>query len=180
MGKVHATITDDIREWVESQHMFFVASAPLTAEGHINCSPKGIDSLRITGPNSVVYQDLTGSGAETIAHVQENDRILIMLCSFTGPPQIVRFHGKGSVHHIGSEGYAHYEKLFPKRVDCRAFIAVDVTRIGTSCGYSVPLYEYAGQRDVLDKWAEKKGADGLVAYREKKNRQSIDGLPALS
>ena len=132
------------------------------------------------GPNSVVYQDLTGSGAETIAHVQENDRILIMLCSFTGPPQIVRFHGKGSVHRIGSEGYAHYEKLFPKRVDCRAFIAVDVTRIGTSCGYSVPLYEYAGQRDVLDKWAEKKGADGLVAYREKKNRQSIDGLPALS
>ena len=179
MGKVHDTISDSIREWVQKQQMFFVASAPLTGEGHINCSPKAIDSLQITGPNSVVYQDLTGNGAETIAHVQENERILIMLCSFTGPPQIVRFHGKGTVHPIGSAGFAKFAELFPKRIDCRAFISVDVTRIGTSCGYAVPLFDYVGQRDVLDKWAEKKGPEELVAYRQKKNRLSIDGLPAL-
>ena len=179
MGKVHETISDNIREWVEQQQMFFVSSAPLSGDGHINCSPKGIDSLRITGPKSVVYQDLTGSGAETIAHVQENQRILIMLCSFAGPPQIVRFHGTGSVHKIGSPGFAEYEAFFPKRIDCRAFISVEVTRIGTSCGYAVPLYDYVGQRNVLDLWAEKKGNEGLVNYREQKNKHSIDGLPAL-
>jgi hypothetical protein len=179
MGKTHSEITDSIKEWVDHQQMFFVASAPLSGEGHINCSPKGIDSLRIIGPNEVVYQDLTGSGIETIAHVQENSRILIMLCSFTGPPQIVRFHGIGSVHKVGTQGFNEFGQFFNHRIDCRAYISVEVTRVSTSCGYSVPLYEYVGQRDVLDKWAEKKGPDGLVEYRKFKNSLSIDGLPGF-
>ena len=179
MGKTHGEISEDIKAWVESQKMFFVASAPLAAEGHINCSPKGIDSLRVTGTKSVVYQDLTGSGAETIAHVQENARIVIMLCSFEGLPQIVRFHGVGSVHKIGSDEYQCYAALFSEQAGCRAYISVDVKRIGTSCGYSAPLYDFVGQRDILQKWAEKKGAEGLVEYRRLKNQKSIDGLPGF-
>ena len=111
MGKTYSEISDAIKSWVEAQQMFFVASAPLTETGHINCSPKGIDSLRITGPRTVVYQDLTGSGVETIAHVQENGRILIMLCAFAGAPRIVRFHGIGRVHKIGTEGYQEYAQF---------------------------------------------------------------------
>lgn len=180
MGKVLESITDGIRDWVEQQQMFFVASAPLQEDGHINCSPKGIDSLRITGPHEVVYQDLTGSGIETIAHIRENGRILIMLCSFTGPPQIVRFHGVGRSIQAGDVEFEQLAQLFPHHPGCRAFIRVQVTRVSSSCGYSVPLYDFVGQRDVLDKWTEAKGDDGLLAYRQKKNMQSIDGLPGLA
>lgn len=179
MGQVHPEITKPIQNWVEKQQMFFVATAPLSGEGHVNCSPKGIDSFRVLDPHTVVYQDLTGSGAETIAHVQENERILIMFCAFEGPPKIVRFHGKGRIHKLGTPTFAQLALHFPHHVGCRAFITVDVTRVSSSCGYSVPLYEYVGQRDVLDVWSEKKGEDGLVEYRKKKNTLSIDGLPGF-
>jgi len=179
MGQVHAEITTPIQRWVESQHVFFVSTAPLSPNGHVNCSPKGIDSFRVLDPHTVVYQDLTGSGVETIAHVQENDRILIMFCAFEGPPRIVRFHGRGTVHKLGTDSYAAMALHFAHRMDCRAFISIDVTRVSSSCGYSVPLYDYVGQRDVLDTWAEKKGPEGLEAYRKKKNTTSIDGLPGF-
>jgi len=179
MGKVVPEIDPALKAWVETQKMFFVASAPLAREGHVNCSPKGIDSLRILGPKEVVYQDLTGSGVETVAHVRENGRILIMLCAFEGPPKIVRFHGVGYYVARGTREFDQYAEHFPERPDCRAFIRVEVARISTSCGFSVPLYEYVGQRDVLDKWADAKGEEGLDEYRREKNALSIDGLPGL-
>lgn len=179
MGQVLSEIPGDLKEWVAEQQMFFVATAPLSLQGHVNCSPKGIDSLRILGPKKVVYQDLTGSGIETIAHIRENNRLVIMLCAFEGPPRIVRFYGRGSYCTPGSDDFEEYSRLFPERIDCRAFIVMDVTRVSTSCGFAVPLYDHVGQRDVLDKSAERKGEEGLAKYRKKKNARSIDGLPAL-
>ena len=179
MGKVLEAIDDELQAWVEKQQMFFVASAPLAADGHVNCSPKGIDSLRITGRHEVIYQDLTGSAIETVAHVRENGRIVIMLCAFEGGPRIVRFHGAGQYIKMGTDAFASYEKLFKPHPGCRAFVKVDVHRISSSCGYAVPLYDFAGQRDVLDKWTDKKDAAALDKYRRLKNSQSIDGLPGL-
>jgi hypothetical protein len=179
MGKIHEYITPEITSWIAHQKIFFVSSAPLSGNGHINCSPKGLDSFRIINEHTVVYQDLTGSGVETIAHLKENGRILIMFCAFDGPPKIVRFHGTGSVIMSDHGTYQQYDNLFPKRQGTRAYIQIDVTRISDSCGYSVPLYEYRSERDILDKWCANKGDDGLIAYRNQKNRFSIDGLPGL-
>ena len=179
MGKLYESITPALEEWIGEQKIFFVSTAPLTAGGHINCSPKGLDSLRITGPQEAVYQDLTGSGIETIAHVRENGRILIMFCAFSGPPKIVRLHGTGSVITPGHTDYERYDRLFPARLGTRAYIRIDVHRISDSCGYSVPLYDFKQDRDVLDKWSANKGEEGIKAYRTQKNRFSIDGLPGL-
>jgi hypothetical protein len=179
MGKVLEHITDELIEWVGQQQMFFVASAPRSDDGHINCSPKGIDSFRILGPHRVAYQDLTGSGVETIAHLRENGRILIMFCAFAGGPRIVRFHGTGTFHRPGEAGFDDLSPRFHPHPGTRAIVDISVTRVSTSCGYSVPEYHYLGQRDVLDKWTDAKGPDGLNAYRAKKNAHSIDGLPGL-
>ncbi|MCB0696072.1 MAG: pyridoxamine 5'-phosphate oxidase family protein [Chitinophagaceae bacterium] len=179
MGKVFDIITPELEQWITAQKMFFVSTAPLSGEGHINCSPKGLDSFRITGPNTVVYQDLTGSGVETIAHLQENGRIVIMFCAFEGPPKIVRLHGRGEVITPSHTDYPALDSLFPNRIDVRAYIRITTTRISDSCGYAVPLYDYKAQRDVLDKYAERKGSDGLIEYRAKKNRVSLDGLKGL-
>ena len=179
MGKLHESITPALEQWIQEQKVFFVSTAPLSGEGHINCSPKGLDSLRITGTHSVVYQDLTGSGIETIAHVRENGRILIMLCAFDGPPKIVRLHGTGTIITPGHPDYVQYDNLFPARLGTRAYIHIKVSRISDSCGYSVPLYDFRKDRDVLDKWSANKGEEGIKAYRSQKNRFSIDGLPGL-
>jgi hypothetical protein len=179
MGKLFDTITPQLQEWISAQKIFFVATAPLSGEGHINCSPKGLDSLRVTGPDTVVYQDLTGSGVETIAHLKENRRIVIMFCAFDGPPKIVRIHGQGEVIEPGQSEFAELEGIFPPHQGTRAFIRVKATRISDSCGYAVPLMDYRGDRDVLDKWVANKGDDGLKIYRAEKNLQSIDGLPGL-
>ncbi len=179
MGKILAEIDRDLQSWIQKQKIFFVASAPLSCDGHINCSPKGADSFRIINPTIVAYQDLTGSGIETISHIKENGRILIMFCAFEGAPQIVRVHGKGTVLFNKSDGYEEIAKPFNFNVGERAIIKIDVERISTSCGYSVPLFSYIGQRDTLDKWSEKKGHDGLIDYRKQKNQFSIDGLPGL-
>lgn len=179
MGKTYTQITPELQGWIEAQRMFFVATAPLSAEGHINCSPKGLDSFRVLGPDTVAYQDLTGSGVETISHLRENQRIVIMFCAFEGPPKIVRLHGRGSFIVRGDERFEALSEQFRERMDARAYILVQVERISDSCGYSVPVYTYEKDRDVLDKWAANKGADGLHTYRQQKNRQSIDGLPGL-
>lgn len=160
------------------QRLFFVATAP-AADGHINCSPKGTNSLRILGPHELAYLDLTGSGVETIAHLQQNGRIVVMLCAFEGPPKIVRFHGIGQVYRLGSAEFDQYLPHFEAIAGARAIIHVQVSRISDSCGQGVPRYEYQGERQLLEPWAEKKGADGMRQYRQLKNSVSIDQLPGL-
>lgn len=179
MGKLFDTLTPQLQEWIVAQKIFFVATAPLSREGHINCSPKGLDSLRITGDNTVVYQDLTGSCVETIAHLKENGRIVIMFCAFDGPPKIVRIHGLGEVIEPTHSEFAELAVLFPQHQGTRAFIKVNAARISDSCGYAVPLMDFKAERDVLDKWTANKGDEGLKIYRAEKNLQSIDGLPGL-
>ena len=179
MGKVYEEITPELQKWMGTQRMFFVGTSPLSAEGHVNCSPKGGDSFRILGPHEVAYADLTGSGIETIAHLKENGRIVVMFCGFEGAPNIVRLHGHGEV--VTSE-HADFEELkshFPELIGLRAIIRVKVTRVSDSCGYAVPFYDYVGPRDVLDRWCEKKGPEGVAAYRAENNGASIDGLPGL-
>lgn len=179
MAKVHEEITGDLREWIGKQQMFFVATAPLSGEQHVNCSPKGTDSFRVLGPNRVGYLDYTGSGAETIAHIRENGRIVFMFCAFEGAPRILRLHGKAQFFTPNSDEWGEYRDQFPDNPGVRSIIVADISRVCTSCGYAVPEYEYVRQRKVLADWAEKTGPEGVIEYQQNKNRQSIDGLPAL-
>lgn len=179
MGKVYESIDDKLAEWIGGQKMFFVATAPLAADGLLNCSPKGMDTFRILGPREVAYLDLTGSGIETAAHLQENGRIVLMLCAFTGPPQIVRLYGAGEVVTSRHAGFEDLCGLFPDFPGVRAVVKVRLTRISDSCGFSVPRYEFVEDRDTLNRWAESKGPDALATYRIKKNSTSLDGLPGI-
>ena len=179
MGKIFSEITADLQKWIEKQKMFFVATAPLSPDLHINCSPKGLDSFRILDPSTVAYQDLTGSGIETIAHIRENKRILLMFCAFDGPPKIVRLHGLGEAITSEHEDFENLNALFPFKRGTRAYIRVTLSRISDSCGYSVPLYEFVKDRDVLDKWVDAKTDEQLREYRLAKNTESIDGLKGL-
>ncbi|MBN8246355.1 MAG: pyridoxamine 5'-phosphate oxidase family protein [Verrucomicrobia bacterium] len=179
MGSVLEEITPELQEWIAAQKLFFVATAPLSAEGHINASPKGGDSFRVLGPRRVAYLDFTGSGAETIAHLRENGRIVVMFCAFTGAPRIVRLHGRGEVVREGHAEFDALLALFPPNPGSRSVIRIEVDRIGSSCGFAVPEYAFERQRDVLDAWAVKQGPDGVTAYQARKNVRSLDGLPAL-
>lgn len=179
MGKLYDEITPGLRAWVEQQHLFFVATAPLAGDGHVNCSPKGLDSLRILGPRHVAYLDLTGSGAETIAHLRENGRIVFMFCAFSGPPKIVRFHGQGEVITPASSGWSELSGLFPSHAAARAIVRARIGRVSDSCGYGVPVMEFVEDRDAMLRWAQTKGHAALPGYRREKNSRSIDDLPAL-
>lgn len=179
MSKQHDCITPELEAWISQQKIFFVATAPLSADGHVNASPKGGDAFRVLGPLEVVYQDYTGSGAETVAHVRENGRIVIMFCAFDGAPKIVRLHGRGTVISTGHSRFREMEALFPTNPGTRAYIHVAVDRVSDSCGYSVPCYGFRGDRDALDRWAVKQGPEKLEDYRARKNRKSIDGLIAF-
>ena len=179
MGKIIAAIDDRLAGWIRQQHVFFVATAPSAESGFVNCSPKGGDTFRILGGNRVAYQDLTGSGVETIAHLRENRRIVVMFCAFEGPPRIVRLHGRGTVVTPAEDEYAALSAHFAPHVGTRAVIEVDVARISDSCGYAVPLLEFRGERNVLDKWSANKGEEKLAQYRRSNNAVSIDGLPGL-
>ena len=180
MSKQLEAIDEELATWLKHQPVFFVATAPLSAEDHINCSPKGGDCFRVLGPREVAYLDFTGSGAETAAHLRENGRIALMFCAFSGRPNVVRLHGRGQVLTDGNEGFDGLAALFPPNPGARAVVRVAVTRVSTSCGFSVPLMDFRERRDTLDRWAQSKGADGLVKYRQEKNTRSIDGLPALA
>jgi len=180
MGKVFDGIDEHMREWLQGQRMFFVATAPLSGDGLVNLSPKGLDTFAVLGPRSVAYLDLTGSGIETVAHLRENGRIVLMFCAFEGPPRIVRFQGHGTVVEAGAAGFDELAAHFPHDSSARAVIRVDVARIADSCGYAVPLYRYEGQRDQLGAWAARQGADGLREYRAANNARSLDGLPGLA
>ena len=177
--KVHETIDPKIADWISQQKIFFVGSAPLSADGHINISPKGGDSFRVLGPLEVAYQDYTGSGAETASHLRENGRVVILFCAFDGPPKIVRLHGKGTVVTVGHPRFEELSPLFPENPGTRAIIHIAVDRVSDSCGYSIPCFDYREPRDTLDKWAAAKGEDGLHEYRALKTQKSIDGLPAF-
>ena len=177
MARTYPAITDELRAFIEAQQIFFVASAPLAAEGHVNVSPKGLDSLRVLGPLRVAYLDLTGSGNETSAHLRENGRLTLMFCALAGPPRILRLYGTGAAALPGSAAWAELRPLFPGHPGARQLIVAEIARVQTSCGFGVPLYEYTGQRDTLLRFAATKGEEGLETYREQKNARSIDGLP---
>jgi hypothetical protein len=179
MGKSYDGISAELATWIERQHMFFVATAPLAGDGLINCSPKGMDTFRVLGPHDVAYVDLTGSGIETIAHARENGRIVFMFCAFDGPPRIVRLHGRSEVLVADSPEFAALASRFPPQPGARAIIRASLTRGSDSCGFAVPRYAHAGDRDALTKWAASKGPDGLRQYQRKKNARSLDGLPGL-
>ncbi|MCX8073568.1 MAG: pyridoxamine 5'-phosphate oxidase family protein [Candidatus Binatia bacterium] len=168
-----------VREFIERQHVFFVATAPLARNGHVNLSPKGLDSLRVLDDRTVAYLDLTGSGVETIAHLKENGRITLMFCAFEGEPKIVRVYGRGEVLEPGDPGFAALRSCFPPLPGVRAMIRVRVQRVAQSCGYGVPVYQFVGEREQLVKWAERKGEAGLRDYQLRHNLRSIDGLPGL-
>lgn len=179
MGSTLPEIDGVIATWIRAQRLFFVATAPLATDGHVNCSPKGGDCFRILGPREVAYQDYTGSGAETAAHLRENGRIVVMFCAFEGPPRIVRLHGRGMLIGTGHPRFAELAAQFPENAGTRAFVLVAVDRVSASCGMSVPFYAHQGPRTALDDWARAKGPDALADYRAKKNHRSIDGLPAF-
>ena len=180
MGKVHAEIDDHIANMIRSQHVFFVSTAPLAADGNINLSPKGLDTFRILGSRTVAYLDVIGSGVETIAHLKENGRIILMFCAFEGPPNIVRLHGQGRAVEPHSPEFAGLVCQFLPYEATRAIIVVEVTRISHSCGFGVPRMKYEGDRDHHFSWVDRKGPDGLRTYKAEKNRRSIDGLPGLA
>jgi Pyridoxamine 5'-phosphate oxidase len=177
MGKFFEHITDDIAEFISKQQMFFVASAPLSAQGHVNISPKGLDSFRILGPNRVAYLDLTGSGNETSAHLHENGRITLMFCAFEGAAKIARLFGMGRVVLPGDAEWDSLATHFTLHPGARQIIVAEITMTQTSCGYAVPFFSYEGQRDTLLKWAANKGEEGLAEYRREKNVKSLDSLP---
>jgi hypothetical protein len=161
--------------------MFFVATAPLSGDGHVNLSPKGLDTFAVLGPREVAYLDLTGSGIETLAHLRENGRIVFLFCAFEGPPSIVRLHGTGEAVEPGHPDFEALAAQFPKHTGTRCVIRARLERISDSCGFGVPLYEYGGQRAQLVAWAERKEAGGgIEAYQRETNAKSIDGLSGVS
>jgi hypothetical protein len=179
VSKLYDEITPELADWIGRQRMFFVATAPLAAGGLLNCSPKGLDTFRILGPREVAYLDLTGSGIETVAHLRENGRIVFLFCAFEGLPKIVRLHGMGEVLTPGAADYATLRAQFPDHPGARAVVRARLTRIGDSCGYAVPRYDFAGERDALVRWAESKGPDGVAQHHRRKNARSLDDLPGL-
>jgi Pyridoxamine 5'-phosphate oxidase len=174
-----ASISSDLAEWWAAQPLFFVATAPSGESGHVNCSPKGLDTLRVLSPTRVAYLDLTGSGVETISHLRDNGRITLMACAFEGAPRISRIYGAGIVHPLGSDAFIELAGNFPELPGRRAIIDVAVDRVTTSCGYAVPMMDLVQERDRLLDWARAKGDDGLLDYRASKNASSIDDLPGL-
>ncbi len=179
MARTFSSLDDSLCTFLRRQHLFFVATAPLAGDGHINLSPKGMDSLVVLDPNTVAYLDLTGSGAETIAHLRENGRIVLMFCAFEGAPKIVRLHGRGEAFEIGTAEFEALAPRFARLAGARSIIRIALDRISDSCGYGVPLYKLEGERRQLLDWAERKGEDGVAKYRRDNNAKSIDGLPGF-
>jgi hypothetical protein len=179
MAKTHPEIDQRLRDFIAAQHMFFVATAPSGDGGHVNLSPKGLDTFRVVDPHTVAYLDFTGSGVETISHVRQNGRITVMFCAFAGPPLIVRLYGKGEAIEPAHGDFPALAALFPSYPGVRSVIRVALDRITDSCGYGVPLYGYQGERRQLTDWAERKGRDGVAEYQRANNTRSIDGLPGL-
>jgi len=175
--RTHPSITPELRQFIEAQHVFFVATAPLERDGRVNVSPKGLDTFRILGPKRVAYVDLTGSGNETSAHVAQNGRITFMFCAFENQPLILRLYGAGRTV---LKGTAEWEALIPcfeELAGVRQIIVADIDRIQDSCGYAVPLLAFEKERETLTRWHVQMGEERLSGYRGESNVESIDGLP---
>jgi hypothetical protein len=179
MATLYPELDEGLRELIGRQHVFFVSTAPLAADGHVNVSPKGLDTFRVLGPRTVAYLDLTGSGIETVAHLRENGRITLMFCTFEGRPRILRLYGRGRALEPGDADWERLAAEFVQHPGARSLIEVEVERIADSCGYGVPLYEYRGERSQLSDLAVRRGPEGLRRHWAEKNRTSIDGLPGL-
>lgn len=176
MGKFHDSIKPAHKEFIEQQHIFFVSTAPLSADGRVNLSPKGLDCFRVLSDNRVGYMDLISSGNETSAHTLENGRITIMFTSFEGVPNILRLYGKGFTVLPGTDAWNEYSLHFTIYPSTRQLIIAEINLVQTSCGFGVPLFDYVGERDIHFEWAEKKGKDGLYDYVQQNNLKSLDGL----
>ena len=179
MGKIYESIDERIERWISAQRVFFVATAPVDPNGHINCSPKDGYSIRVLDRKTLVYLDLIGSGVETIAHIRENGRIVIMMCAFEGAPTIMRFHGRGEVIEKDQPDFEHLAQLFAPEVGIRSFIKIRLDRISDSCGFGVPMMEFKEHRNQLRNYCERNGEEKLAEYKMKKNSLSIDGLPGV-
>ena len=175
MAKFYDALTPALMRFIEEQPIFFVATAP--DQGRVNLSPKGMDTLRCLGPTSVAYLDLTGSGNESSAHIEENQRLTIMCCSFSPEPLILRLYGQGEVIRPRSTQWPQYIEPFEALPGTRQIIALKIEQVQTSCGFAVPRMDYQGDRPKLQDWAEKKGEEGLREYWQEQNQWSIDGLP---
>ena len=181
MAKTFEGIDAELEAWIRAQPLFFVSTAPADPGGHLNLSPKGLNHIAVLDPGTVAYLDLTGSGVETIAHLRDNGRIVLMLCAFQGPPRIVRLHGRGEVHEAGTAGFDEMAARFPDTPGARSIVRVKLDRVSDSCGFGVPLMQFEGDRDHMPKWVERKEAgEGVATYRAEKNATSIDGLRGLS
>lgn len=175
MSKFYDKLTNRLQSFIKNQKIFFVATAP--EEGRINLSPKGMDSLRVVGENRVLWLNVTGSGNETAAHILENPRITIMMCSFEGAPNILRIYGKGKAIHPGDSDWNDVVSLFPETPGTRQIFDITVESAQTSCGMSIPFFDYKGEREALNDWAKEKGDAGIQKYWQDRNLTSIDGKP---
>ena len=181
MGSTYEVIDRNMREWIEKQRLFFVGTAPLSMSGSINISPKGHDTLRVISENTLAFMDLGGSGIETIAHIRENSRVVIMMCAFEGPPKIYRFHGNGEILLPGDSGFDDLSASFDRAtLGTRAIVIVHVERISDSCGFGVPLYTYQGDRPTFPNYIKKQGVESIRELLHAENESSIDGLPGIS
>ena len=174
MGKLLENITLELKEFIESQKIFFAGTA--ANEGRVNVSPKGTDSLRVLDENKIVWLNLTGSGNETAAHLIKNNRMTIMFCSFEGKPLILRLYGKATIYHKKDAEFHKYIGLFKENIGSRQIIEMDVDLVQTSCGYAVPFLDFQEERTTLNSWSEKQGADKIENYWKNKNTESIDGF----
>ena len=174
-------LDERLAEWIAAQPLFFVATAPMSADGHVNCSPKGLPgTFAMLDENEVAYLDLTGSGAETIAHVKENGRIVIMFCAFTKRPRIVRLHGTGEVIESSNPRFSELIDRFPPRRGTRAIILLNVARVADSCGWGVPMMSFERDRNTYANYVSTKSAEQMRASQLASNMKSLDGLPALT
>lgn len=175
MATQYDSLSDVLTRFIQAQHIFFVGSA--APEGRVNISPKGMDSLRVLGPNRIVWRNLTGSGNETAGHLAQINRMTLMWCGFEAKPMILRTYGTARTLHLRDADFADLNALFPTSNGARQIYDVAVDLVQTSCGYAVPFMDYAGERDVLEKWTENKGTEGIAEYWETRNQTTIDGAP---
>ena len=175
MGQQYNELSDKHIQFISEQKIFFVGTA--TSDSRVNVSPKGMDSFRVLGNSRVIWLNVTGSGNETSAHVQQNPRMTIMFCAFEGAPLILRLYGSARVVHKSDMGWKELFSMFKPLPGARQIFDLSIDLVQSSCGMSVPYFNYVGERELLSDWAVKKGEDGLKRYWEEKNQQSLDGIP---
>jgi len=180
MGKTYEALDDKLTSFIRAQKMFFVATAPLALDGHVNVSPKGYDCLKIINPTTIAYLDLGGSGIETLAHLRQNGRITLMFCAFAGKANIVRLYGTGTAVNFDEPGFEKALALFPNYNRARSIITINITRIADSCGFGVPIYDFQGERDQLLRATNHRSEKDWKKYRYIRNPKSIDGLAGLT